>query len=168
MKRSILSFVALAVLTPLLWACSSAATASPAATQPAQTVLAATATPAPAAVATDTLAPSAAPTSAGLGGNWSGTWTDTSPDSSSGTFSLTWTQTGSTLAGTITIGGTGCLSGGTVTGTINGSKISFGAVSGQVTITYDGNITDAGKMGGTYSASSKCANAKGNWTATQG
>jgi hypothetical protein len=167
MKRSLLSFVALAALTPLLWACSSAATASPAATsQPVQTVLAATATPAP--VATDTTVPSAAPTALGLGGQWSGTWTDTSPDSSSGTFSLTWTQTGSTLAGTIKVDGTPCLTGGAVTGTINGSTISFGAVAGRVTITYDGSITGAGKMGGTYSASDACASAKGNWTATQG
>jgi hypothetical protein len=167
MKRSFLPFVALAALTPLFWACSSAATASPAATsQPAQTVIAATATPA--AAATATLAPSSAPTALGLGGKWSGTWTDTSPDSSSGTFSLTWAQTGSTLAGTIKVSGTPCLSGGTVTGTINGGTISFGAVSGQVKVTYDGSITGAGKMGGTYSASSACASAKGNWTATQG
>ncbi len=112
----------------------------------------------------DTPAPSAAATPVGLGGQWSGTWTDTSPDTSGGTFALTWTQTGNTLSGTINVVGAACLTAGNVTGTINGSAISFGAVSGQVTITYTGSIAGT-KMQGTYDAPT-CGNAKGNWSAT--
>ena len=108
--------------------------------------------------------PSVAPTPLGLGGQWSGTWTDTSPDTSGGTFALTWTQTGNNLSGTITVAGAPCLTAGNVTGTINGSAISFGAVSGQVTITYTGTIAGT-KMQGTYDAPT-CGNAKGNWSAT--
>lgn len=137
-----------------------------------QTVLPATATPVPIPAPTPSEAPpvadtpSAAPTALGLGGQWTGTWADTSPDTSSGTFSLTWTQTGNNLAGTITVKGTPCLSGATVTGTINGSAISFGAVSGRITVTYDGSVS-GNKMQGTYSAPT-CGDAKGNWSATQG
>jgi hypothetical protein len=158
----------MAALTLLVGACnSSIATGTPpAATEPPATVLAATATPVPTPTPAPTDTPTPAATALGLGGQWTGTWRDTSPDTSSGSFSLTWVQTGNTLAGTITVKGTPCITGGTVTGTINGSAISFGAVSGQVKIAYDGSIAGS-KMQGTYSAPS-CANAKGNWTATQG
>ena len=60
--------------------------------------------------------------------------------------------------------GTPCLTGGTVTGTITGGAISFGAVSGQVTVTYDGSVS-GNKMQGTYATG--CGNAKGNWAATK-
>jgi len=110
--------------------------------------------------------PSEAPTAFGLGGKWNGTWQDTSPDTSSGSFAVTFAQTDNNLSGTITVKGTPCLTSGTVTGTITGSTISFGAVSGQVRITYDGTIS-GGKMQGTYAAPA-CANAKGNWSATSG
>jgi hypothetical protein len=109
--------------------------------------------------------PSEASTALGLGGPWSGTWQDTSPDTSSGTFAVTFTQTGNNLSGMITVKGTPCLTSGTVTGTITGGTISFGAVSGQVQITYDGSVSGT-KMQGTYAAPA-CANAKGNWSATK-
>jgi hypothetical protein len=171
MNRSLLRLLALAAASAMLvGACSSSgATGSPpVVTEAPQTVLPATETPAPTPTAAPTLAstPSSAPTALGLGGQWSGIWKDTSPDTSSGTFSLSWIQTGNNLAGSITVKGTPCLSGGTVTGTINGSSISFGAVSGQVKITYDGSIS-GNKMQGTYSAPT-CGNAKGDWSATQG
>jgi hypothetical protein len=60
--------------------------------------------------------------------------------------------------------GAGCLTNGTVTGTLNGSSITFGAVSGAVTITYSGAIS-GNTMQGTYDAPT-CGNAKGNWSAT--
>jgi hypothetical protein len=109
--------------------------------------------------------PSVAPSALGLAGVWNGTWQDTSPDTSSGTFAVTFTEAGSALSGTIAVKGTPCLTSGTVTGTITGSTISFGAVSGQVTITYDGSVSGS-KMQGTYAAPA-CGNAKGNWSATQ-
>lgn len=108
---------------------------------------------------------SAAPSAPNLGGHWTGTWQDTSPDTSAGGFDLNWTQSGTSLSGSITITGTGCMSAATVTGTLTGSKISFGAVSGRVQITYDGTVSgDLNSMQGTYSAPD-CGNATGNWSA---
>jgi hypothetical protein len=163
MKRAIAHLVVVTALAPLVWAYSSstspAATTAPQ-TQPAQSVPTATQVPTSAAT------PTAAQTSAGLGSKWSGTWTDTSPDTSSGTFSLTWTQVGNNLTGTIAVHGTPCITSGTVTGTLNGTGITFGAVSGQVTITYTGSVSGT-KMQGTYSAPT-CGDATGNWTASQG
>ncbi len=123
---------------------------------PTQQPLAATATP----------VSSVAPSALGLNGPWNGTWQDTSPDTSNGSFAVTFVQAGNNLSGTITISGAGCITAGTVTGTVNGSTINFGAVSGQVQITYDGTVS-GNKMQGTYSAPT-CGNAKGNWSATQG
>jgi hypothetical protein len=169
MKLSLLRWMAPAALAVLIGACSSAATAAP--PTPAQSVLAATsaptgALPIPSDVPTAADTPTAAATAPGLGGKWNGTWTDTSPDTSNGTFALTWTQNGSNLSGTITVAGTPCISAATVTGSLNGSAITFGAVSGRVTITYTGTIAGT-KMSGTYSAPN-CGNATGNWQATQG
>jgi hypothetical protein len=62
--------------------------------------------------------------------------------------------------------GAACLANGIVTGTLTGSSISFGAVSGAVTITYSGTIS-GNTMQGTYDAPT-CGNAKGNWSATTG
>jgi hypothetical protein len=82
----------------------------------------------------------------------------------SGTFAVTLTQSGGQLSGTIIVRGTQCLTTGTVTGTTTGSTITFGAVSGQITITYNGSIS-GNKMQGTYSAP-VCGKATGNWAAT--
>jgi hypothetical protein len=106
---------------------------------------------------------SAAP---GLGGTWNGTWQDVTPDQVSGTFALTWTQSGSTLTGTILVKGTPCLSSATVSGSVNGSTINFGAVSGTHTVVYDGTISGT-TMKGTYTAPAACIDAKGTWAATK-
>jgi hypothetical protein len=53
-----------------------------------------------------------------------------------------------------------------VSGTINGSTISFGAVSGTQTVVYDGSISGT-TMTGTYTAPAACVDAKGTWTATK-
>jgi hypothetical protein len=79
---------------------------------------------------------------------------------------VTFTQNGAQLSGSINVTGAGCLTKGSVTGTLTGSSISFGAVSGAVTITYSGTIT-GNTMQGTYDAPS-CGNVKGNWSATTG
>ncbi len=73
-----------------------------------------------------------------------------------------WQQQGSQLSGTITISGTPCLTGGSITGTYNGSTITFGAVQGQASVAYVGTVAGS-SMSGTYST--PCGNAKGNWTA---
>jgi hypothetical protein len=108
--------------------------------------------------------PIASPSSSGLSGQWVGTWANQTPDHSTGALSLTWTQTGSALAGTITIDGTPCLSGGSITGTVIGNAIQFGTVSGQVVVNYTGQISGA-TISGTYETD--CGNARGSWTANK-
>ncbi|MGZ6328591.1 MAG: hypothetical protein ACXWN2_07715 [Candidatus Limnocylindrales bacterium] len=152
----------------VLAACSSTATATPtppvATTSPAATSVSTLppATPTPAATATP--APTAAP--AGLGGTWDGTWQDVTPDQAGGSFVLTWTQSGSALSGGIVVKGTPCLSIAVVTGSVSGSTISFGAVSGKNTVVYTGTISGT-TMKGSYTAPAACEDAKGNWTATK-
>ncbi len=99
---------------------------------------------------------------AGLSGTWSGTWKNTTPDKAQGTFKLTWQQSGSVLTGTITIAGTPCLTGGHITGALNGSTISFGVVKGAVEVAYTGSVSGT-TMSGTYATS--CGSAVGNWQA---
>ena len=64
------------------------------------------------------------------------------------------------------ITGTPCITGGTVSGTVTGSKISFGVVSGETQIVYDGSISGT-TMQGTYVAPARCGDAKGSWTASK-
>jgi len=174
MKPNITRIAGAALIALIVGACSSTgATETPAPTvaptaAPTAMVLPATAVPTPTTepTASETAAASATPAPAGLSGQWSGAWQDTSPDQSGGTFVVTWTQTGSVLAGSIMVKGTPCLTTGQVTGSLSGSSISFGAVSGRVTISYTGTVA-SDTMKGTYSAPT-CGNAKGNWSATKG
>ncbi len=68
------------------------------------------------------------------------------------------------MKGTITIAGTPCLSGGSVTGSLKGAAISFGVVAGRVQVSYDGTINGS-RMSGTYATD--CGNARGDWEATK-
>jgi hypothetical protein len=99
-----------------------------------------------------------------LSGNWTGTWTDTSPDHSTGSFQLRWQEQGTALTGTIVVNGTRCLTNGTITGGLNGDTISFGAVAGQVVVTYTGKVSGT-TMSGTYGTA--CGNAVGTWQASK-
>lgn len=170
MQRMVLRFVALAATAVFAaGACSSAATPAP--TQPPANASATPATVVASDTASSTPVPSAASATAsavapGLGGTWDGTWKDTTPDQSNGTFVITWTQNGNVLSGNIVVNGTPCLSGGKITGAVNGSTISFGAVSGATTIAYDGAIS-GNTMKGTYAAAASCASAKGTWEAVK-
>jgi hypothetical protein len=101
-----------------------------------------------------------------LAGKWDGSWQNSSPDTSSGTFELEWQQDGDTLSGTIEVHGTGCFSEGSVHGTLNGSQIEFGIVSGGAKISYTGAVAADG-LSGTYSANAACGNAEGDWTAVR-
>ncbi len=101
----------------------------------------------------------------GISGIWNGQWANQTPDTATGTFSVQLIQQGSTLTGNISIVGTPCLTGGSVTGTINGSAINFGVVEGQVTVNYTGTITGSNTMSGTYATN--CGNAYGDWQATK-
>ena len=107
-----------------------------------------------------------APASGAVAGTWNGTYENTSP-AGSGTFTINFTQTGSTLSGTISVQNTPCITEGTITGTLNGTTIAFGAVKGAVTIAYQGTLS-GDTMSGTYSAGPDCGNAKGAWEATRG
>jgi hypothetical protein len=103
-------------------------------------------------------------TASALAGTWTGTWTNTSGDAASGSFQIDWTQQGSKLAGTIAITGTPCLTGGHITGTVRGSAIDFGVVSGTYQVDYKGSVSGA-DMSGSYSTD--CGNGKGTWEATK-
>ncbi|MCI0685626.1 MAG: hypothetical protein L0Y54_00070 [Sporichthyaceae bacterium] len=111
--------------------------------------------------------PSPSPIVATLGsltGAWKGTWTNTSPQTAVGTFVLTWAQQGNLVFGAIGVTGSNCLDAGNVTGNIDGSKISFGAVEGDTEIFYEGIISGT-IMTGTYR--SDCGNSSGTWTAVK-
>ncbi len=90
-----------------------------------------------------------------LAGAWSGSY----GGAFSGTFKLHWTQTGSSLSGKITLSspkkGTY-----TVTGSVSGSAISFGAVGAGAT--YTGSVS-GNSMSGNY----KSPLGGGTWTATK-
>ena len=103
---------------------------------------------------------------AALSGTWSGIWHDTSPDIASGTFTIRWKQSGSVLAGTVSIAGTPCVHGGTIGGRLRGKKISFGAVQGAADVAYTGAVS-GNSMAGTYTSSSSCGIARGRWSATK-
>jgi hypothetical protein len=164
MKPLSLRLVTLAASLLLIVAACNPAASTPSPVPPSQGPIP-PASAAPSAM--ESSVPSEAPSVAGLGGHWTGSWTDTSPDTSSGGFDLTWTQDGSSLSGNITITGAACISTATVTGTLNGNTITFGAVSGQVQITYTGSVgADMNSMQGTYSAPN-CGDAQGNWSASR-
>lgn len=113
--------------------------------------------------------PSPSPSAAAfdLTGDWSGTWANRTPDNSVGTFTISWTQEANgVLAGSIVIRGTPCLTGGTITGKLQGNLVSFGVVEGQAEVNYAGTVTlDGKKMGGTYAT--PCGKAEGTWAATR-
>jgi hypothetical protein len=120
----------------------------------------ASASPAPAVTNPPTKPPAQA--GADLSGTWVGTWQNVTPDQSAGGFTLTWKQQGNKLTGTISISGTPCLNGGSITGTVNGAQISFGAVQGQASVDYVGTVAGS-TMSGTYSTD--CGKARGGWNA---
>lgn len=116
-----------------------------------------------AATPADTSAPTAA--TSGLAGIWGGDYASTSTPGSTGTFIIDWTQTGSTLGGTISVTNTPCVTEGTITGTVEGEQITFGAVEGAYSIAYEGTVS-GDTMSGTYSSPS-CGNAAGTWEAAK-
>jgi hypothetical protein len=85
-----------------------------------------------------------------------GTWSGRYGGAYSGTFRLKWTQTGSRLRGSITLSKPhGTYS---VTGSVHGTAIKFGAVS--VGATYTGSVSGK-KMSGRY----KTPGGGGSWSA---
>jgi len=175
MQRPSLSVVVVAAgFALIVAACSASATSVPTAAptaSPSATPISLPSAEPTAPPATASPSPSAPPTAApstgsSLEGTWNGTWQDTSPDQASGSFSLTWTQNGDALTGNITVKGTPCVGVGTVSGTVTGSTITFGAVSGKNTVSYTGTISGS-TMKGSYSAPDACENAQGTWSASK-
>jgi hypothetical protein len=79
---------------------------------------------------------------------------------------MTLTQTSSTLAGTITLN-TACIATASVTGTVSGTTINFGHVTGgSQTVSFDGSFT-ASSMHGSYHSSATCGADSGTWQATR-
>lgn len=101
-----------------------------------------------------------------MDGRWTGTFVNTSPLAGTGTFELQLSQTGQQYSGTATIYNSPCITTATVTGTISGSSLQFGVVSGTVSIEYSGTLAGNGASG-TYLASAACLNATGTWSATK-
>ena len=89
-----------------------------------------------------------------LGGTWSGSYTG----GYAGTFTIQWTQSRSRLTGTIALSnphGTY-----TITGSVNGTGIKFGAVG--VGALYSGSVSASGlSMAGTWTS----GRVKGGWKA---
>jgi hypothetical protein len=104
------------------------------------------------------LAATAAATNPRLaGGSLTGTWSGTYSGAYHGTFTLHWTQTNSRLTGTIKLSNVGRTN---ITGTVRGSKISFGTVGNASAITYSGSVSGT-SMSGTW----KSGGAGGTWKA---
>ena len=83
-----------------------------------------------------------------LEGAWEGTWT--SVNGPTGTVEVEFERAGNTLSGTITIGGTPCLSQGTITGTVDGNNVAFGSVNAPDSIDFTAQLA-AKNLTGTYS-----------------
>ncbi len=99
-----------------------------------------------------------------LTGAWKGTWANTAPLAAVGTFVLTWAQQGNLVFGAIGVTGSNCIEAGNVSGNVDGTKISFGAVEGDTEIFYEGVVSGT-IMTGTYR--SDCGNSTGTWTAVK-
>jgi hypothetical protein len=104
-----------------------------------------------------------------LSGIWIGEWNNETPISGQGTFTIRWGQQGSDLFGTVAIVGSNCLSSGSITGTVIGTRLRFGAVerptAGGISIDYTGTVTGPDTLVGTYE--SDCGPSRGTWTATR-
>ena len=149
-RRGVLLAALMAMVT--LGGCGGGSTGAPTPTTPGRQVPSGATSISPSSEATGTVS-----------GTWDGQWqTDRTPEAI-GSFHVTFVQDGTKLSGPIQITGTPCITSGTITGTVDGNAIRFGAVHGQQTITYTGTVVHS-VMSGTYSAPS-CGNSTGSWTA---
>jgi hypothetical protein len=145
MKRTIVTFAALALVS-LLAACSASSTTG-------------TPTPTSAPTATPTIAPTATPTPPPAAVDLSGTWSGQYSGVYTGTFVLTWTQSVSSLTGHIVLSSPARTLG--ITGNVAGSAINFGAVGA---VTYTGTISGS-TMSGTYTVLGSATG--GSWNANK-
>jgi len=102
-----------------------------------------------------------------IGGVWNGSW-------ASGVYPLagswrgSFVQSGNSFTGTITIGGSHCVSQGTVSGQLSGDKVSFGVVSAEQHISYTGTLK-GNQMSGTFDKPGKapCGADSGTWAGSR-
>ncbi|MDP9239744.1 MAG: hypothetical protein M3O55_03765 [Actinomycetota bacterium] len=104
------------------------------------------------------------PATGSIAGAWNGTFTVTGQPGQ-GTFTVTFATAGSALTGTIHINNSTCVSDGTITGTLSGTQINFGAVRAAQKISFTGALV-ADKLAGSYSAPA-CPGGSGTWAATR-
>lgn len=98
-----------------------------------------------------------------LVGSWEGSYS--SMLGATGTFQIQFTQEGNQIQGSIQIEGSTCVNEGDIAGTLSGNEITFGAVKGDVTITFSGQV-DGAHMEGEYDAPDPaCSNDSGTWEA---
>jgi hypothetical protein len=84
-----------------------------------------------------------------LTGRWRGSWR--SSFIGSGSLDVTLTQSGTTVTGTVTVGGSDLISSGTVRGTVSGSTVTLGSVfASAVTVDYRGDIVGTTALRGTW------------------
>jgi hypothetical protein len=113
---------------------------------------------------------SAAGTSAvDLTGHWDGAWESTRY-AINGLLTGQLVQSGTALTGEVTVLGSGCTAGGTVSGTVSGATVIFGAVAADEEQTnFAGSVSEDGKtMSGTYEViSGPCGGDTGLWSVTK-
>jgi hypothetical protein len=100
-----------------------------------------------------------------LTGRWEGTW-HRSESSAGGSLRALLTQVDSSLVGEVEILDAGCLSGGTVSGSVNGATVVFGVVSADaVQAEFMGSVVEGGlAMEGSYKViAGKCMGDIGTW-----
>ena len=98
------------------------------------------------------------------GQSWQGTWSS-AKFPISGTFQLDVTMSATSMAGTLSVAGSDCISAGKLQSKVSGSTVEFGLVAGgRALITFHGTIT-GGRMTGTYASGADCGNDKGSWQA---
>ncbi len=84
-----------------------------------------------------------------LTGRWRGSWR--SSFIGGGSLDVTLTQSGTTVTGTVTVGGSDLISSGTVRGTISGSTVTLGSVfASGITVDYRADIVGNSALRGTY------------------
>jgi hypothetical protein len=97
---------------------------------------------------------------------WQGTWSSAKYPIS-GSFRLDVTLAATSMAGTLQVAGSDCISAGELRSKISGSTVEFGLVAGgRALITFRGTVTGT-RMSGTYTSGPDCGNDKGSWQATR-
>jgi len=107
-------------------------------------------------------AASAKHTKTGVTGTWSGTWQRTSAPPTQGTMTLTLKQKGSKLTGHENVVGSACLTTNTITGTLQGTRITFAVSQPSINAAYSGAVS--GKtMSGTLKVTCGTATGTGDF-----